>query len=70
MSLGCAAAAQARADGVTDYVHAELGIGASHDTTQDRRWYQQGMPGANNQLTSKPPAFSLDLTGPVITRGK
>jgi hypothetical protein len=28
------------------------------------------MPNGDNKLTSKPPAFSLGLTGPLITRGK
>ncbi|MPW16896.1 hypothetical protein GCT13_08120 [Paraburkholderia sp. CNPSo 3157] len=69
MSLGCAAAS-AHADYINDYVQAELGIGAAHYTTEDGRWYQQGMPGANNQLTSKPPAFSAGFTGPIISRGK
>lgn len=69
MSLGCAAAA-AHADYINDYVQGEIGIGAAHYTTQDGRWYQQGMPNGDNKLTSKPPAFSLGLTGPLITRGK
>jgi hypothetical protein len=69
MSLGCAAAS-AHADYINDYVQGEVGIGAAHYTTQDGRWYQQGMPNGDNKLTSKPPAFSLGLTGPLITRGK
>jgi hypothetical protein len=69
MSLGCAAAS-AHADYINDYVQGEVGIGAAHYTTQDGRWYQQGMPGANNNLSSKPPAFSLGFTGPIISRGK
>jgi hypothetical protein len=69
MSLGCAAAS-AHADYINDYVQGEVGIGAAHYTTQDGRWYQQGMPNGDNKLTSKPPAFSLGFTGPLITRGK
>lgn len=69
MSLGCAAAS-AHADYINEYVQGEIGIGAAHYTTQDGRWYQQGMPNGDNKLTSKPPAFSLGLTGPLITRGK
>lgn len=68
MSLGCAAAA-AHADYINDYVHAEIGIGAAHYNTVDGRWMQQGIPGGSN-LTSKPPAFSLGFSGPLISRGK
>jgi hypothetical protein len=64
------AATSARADYINDYVQGEIGIGAAHYTTQDGRWYQQGMPNGDNKLTSKPPAFSLGLTGPLVTRGK
>jgi hypothetical protein len=60
----------AHADYINQYVQAEIGIGAAKYTTQDGRWYQQGVPGADNHLTSKPPAFSLGLTGPLITRGR
>jgi hypothetical protein len=69
MSLGCAAAS-AHADYINDYVQAEVGIGAAHYTTQDGRWYQQGMPNGDNHVTSKPPAFSLGFTGPIFNRGK
>jgi hypothetical protein len=57
-------------DYISQYVQAEMGIGAAKYTTVDGRWYQQGMPNGDNKLTSKPPAFSLGLTGPLITRGK
>ncbi|APR40488.1 hypothetical protein [Paraburkholderia sp. SOS3] len=69
MTLGCAAATQARADYINDYVQGEIGIGAAKYQTQDGRWLQQGIPGGSS-VTSKPPAFSLGLTGPLITRGK
>jgi hypothetical protein len=57
------------ADYINQYVQAELGIGAAKYQTQDGRWMQQGIPGGSN-VTSKPPAFSLGFTGPLITRGK
>lgn len=69
MALGCIAAS-AHADYINDYVQAEIGIGAAHYTTEDGRWYQQGVPGADNHLVSKPPAFSLGFTGPIFSRGK
>jgi hypothetical protein len=69
IALACAAAS-ARADDISDYIHFQAGIGAAHYTTQDGRWYQQGMPDADNHLDSKPPAFSLGFTGPVISHGR
>lgn len=69
VSLAFSATAYA-GDYISEYVQAEIGIGAAHYTTQDGRWYQQGMPNGDNKLRSKPPAFSLGLTGPLITRGK
>ncbi|TCG00528.1 hypothetical protein BZM27_54680, partial [Paraburkholderia steynii] len=50
-------------------MQAQFGIGAAHFNTLDGRWQQQGIPGGSN-VTSKPPAFSLGLTGSLITRGK
>jgi hypothetical protein len=60
----------AHADYISDYVQVELGIGAGRYTTQDGRWYQQGLPDGNNHLSTKPPAFSAGFTGPLITRGR
>lgn len=73
MGLGCAAAS-ARADLIDDYVahpfgiHVQVGIGVSKADTPDGRWAQQGIPGGSH-VTTKPPTFSLGLTGSVMTRG-
>lgn len=65
MTLGCAAAA-AHADSITDYVHLELGAGASRYSAQgDNTWYQQGM---EHDLGLSAPVLMLGFTGPVYTR--
>lgn len=46
----------------------EAGLGVTRYTKEDGRWFQQGTPGADNKVSSKPPAFSLGLTGPIVTR--
>jgi len=66
IALSCASA---HADDITDYVHAEIGIGAALYSTPDGRWQQEGIPGGS-KVTSKPPAFSMGFTGPFISRGK
>lgn len=58
----------AHADYINDYVQLELGIGVAHYATPDGRWQQEGIPGGS-KVTSKPPSFSVGLTGPLITRG-
>ena len=62
MSLGCAAAS-AHADSITDYVHAELGIGASvYSKGPDGYWYQDAFA---HKLRLEAPAFEVGLTGPI-----
>lgn len=66
MALGCAAATQARADSITDYVRIELGAGVSWYTKQpDGTWYQQGMP---HSLDMSAPAFMGGLSGTIWAR--
>lgn len=66
MALGCAAATQARADSITDYVHLELGAGAAwYGTKGDGTWYQQGMP---HSLGLSAPALLAGFTGPLWQR--
>jgi hypothetical protein len=65
MSLGCAAAA-ARADSITDYVHAEMGAGVSwYGAAQDGRWFQKGM---EHDLGLSAPVLLAGFTGPLYTR--
>lgn len=74
MTLGFAAATQAHADAIDDYVahpfgiHIQAGIGIAKADTADGRWLQEGIPGGSH-VTARPPTFSLGLTGPLITRG-
>jgi hypothetical protein len=66
MALGCAAATQARADSITDYVHLELGAGVSrYRPMGDGTWYQAGMP---HSLGLSAPVLSAGFTGPVWRR--
>lgn len=46
----------------------EAGVGATMYQTEDGRWYQQGM--AQSEVHSTNVAFSLGVTGPLVTRGK
>lgn len=64
MTLGCAAAAQARADSITDYIHLEagLGFGVASDMG-DGTWIQQGSPDNHEKLTF--PAVLAGFTGPI-----
>jgi len=60
--------ASAHADSITDYVHAELGLGASRiQDMGDGIWIQQGAPG--NHETKATPAFLVGLTGPIYSHG-
>jgi hypothetical protein len=45
----------------------EAGLGVTHYQTENGRWYQNGQP--DNRVTSTVPAFTLGLTGPVVTLG-
>jgi hypothetical protein len=62
-TIGCASAAHA--DSITDYVHAEMGAGASKYSSTDGTWYQQGM---EHDLGLSAPVLMLGLTGPIYTR--
>jgi hypothetical protein len=65
MTLGCAAAS-ARADSITDYVHLELGAGVSrYETKSDGVWYQEGM---QHDLGLSAPVLSAGFTGPLWAR--
>lgn len=65
MTLGCAAAS-ARADNITDYVHMELGAGVSrYNTAADGQWYQQGM---SHSLGLSAPVLMAGFTGPLYQR--
>lgn len=68
MALGCATASQAHADGITDYVQFEagLGFGVASDMG-DGVWVQDGSPDNHEKLTF--PAVLAGFTGPVWTRG-
>lgn len=68
MTLGCAAAQQARADSVTDYIQFEAGIGFGVATDiGDGVWVQQGSPDNREKLTF--PAVLAGFTGPIWSRG-
>jgi hypothetical protein len=61
------AAAPARADSITDYVHLELGAGVSHyNLLGDGTWVQEGMPQNSTKLSA--PVLSLGFTGPIVER--
>ena len=45
----------------------EVGAGVTHYGTYNGRWFQNGAPG--NKVTSNAPAFSLGLTGDIVSRG-
>lgn len=60
MTLACAA----HAEGLSDYVHLEFGVGESFFQTQgDGTWYQSHFP---HELDLNFPAIEVGLTGPVV----
>jgi len=68
MTLGCAAATQARADSITDYIRFEagLGFGIANDSG-DGTWVQRGSPDNREKLTF--PAVLAGFSGPFWARG-
>jgi len=63
-TMGCASVSHA--DGIDDYVHLELGAGASrYEHQADGTWWQEGM---QHDLGLSAPVLMLGLTGPLYTR--
>lgn len=52
------------------FFSAEAGLGVTHYSTVDGRWYQQGMPGGANDVTRNALVITLGLTGPIVSRGR
>jgi opacity protein-like surface antigen len=66
-ALFALASAAAHADSITDYVHAEIGIGGSaYANGPDGLWYQDGF---EHKLDLTAPAVRAGLTGPLYERG-
>ena len=58
----------ARADSITDYVHAELGLGLGlANDMGDGVWVQKGSPNNHEKITF--PAIEAGLTGPIWSNG-